>query len=156
MKTANSTRWWLLAGAVCLAVWLRVDGLGYGLPHTFNSDEPHHINLAVSFGSGSLKPYSFKYPTLWPTLLFFCYGVYFAFWSGLGLLRSAADFAGLFAWDPTWFYLIGRALSALCGLSAWQSCGRRSRRSVPQRLSLGGPGPGRGPGHDRVLPLGQA
>ncbi|MBI5882891.1 MAG: glycosyltransferase family 39 protein [Elusimicrobia bacterium] len=116
MKTANSTRWWLLAAIAAVAVWLRIAGLGHGLPHTFNSDEPHHINLAVSFGSGSLSPYSFKYPTLWPTLLFLCYGVYFALWSGLGLLRSVADFAGLFAWDPTWFYLIGRGLSALCAV----------------------------------------
>ncbi|MBI4678707.1 MAG: glycosyltransferase family 39 protein [Elusimicrobia bacterium] len=127
MKTAPSPRRWLqrcgcpwavaaLGAAALAAVWLRIDGLGYGLPHTFNSDEPHIINLAASFGSGSLKPYSFKYPTLWPTLLFLCYGVYFAVWSGLGMLRSVADFAGLFAWEPTGFYLIGRALSTLFGL----------------------------------------
>ncbi|MFA6318013.1 MAG: hypothetical protein WC943_11385, partial [Elusimicrobiota bacterium] len=84
---ANSLRWWLLAGALLLAVWLRVDALGYGLPHTFNSDEPHHINLAVSFGAGSLKPYSFKYPTLWPALLALCCGGWFVVWSGFGLLR---------------------------------------------------------------------
>ncbi|MBI5625003.1 MAG: glycosyltransferase family 39 protein [Elusimicrobia bacterium] len=136
MKTTGTLRWWLLAGILLLAAWLRFDHIGYGLPHTFNSDEPHHINLAVSFGSVSLKPYSFKYPALWPTLLACCYGAWFAVWSGFGLLRSAADFAGLFAWDPTGFYLIGRVLSALFGLlglaAVWKAEEQvRSRGAFP-------------------------
>jgi len=113
------TRGWLLVAAI-LAVALRVLGIGYGLPHTFNADEPHVVNLAVSFGGGSLAPYSFKYPTLWPYLLFACFGGYFLGWSVFGLRRGLTDFIGLYAWRPTGFYLIGRVLSAAGTLGgAW-------------------------------------
>lgn len=98
------------------AAVLRFAGLTYGLPHIFNADEPHIVNLAVSFGKGSLNPYSFKYPTLWPTALFLFYGVYFLAWSGFGLTASVAQFVTLFAWDPTGFYVIARGLSALLSL----------------------------------------
>ncbi len=107
-----------LWAALAVAAALHITGLGYGLPHTFNSDEPHVVNMAVSFGAGSLKPYSFKYPSLWPTVLFFLYGLYFALWSGFGFLHSTAEFAANFAWDPTAFYWIARGTAAAGGLAA--------------------------------------
>ncbi len=108
----------VLAAVFAVAVALRLAGIMWGLPDTFNGDEPHLVNLALSFGSGSLRPYAFKYPTLWPYVLFFCYGVYFLVWSRLGLRHGVEAFAGLYAWHPTGFYLIGRLLSAAFGLSA--------------------------------------
>ncbi len=116
MRAAGKAAWALaLAGGA--AALLRLLGASYGLPHTFNADEPHLVNLAVSFGGGSLKPYLLKYPTLWPYLLAAAYGAYFLVWSGFGLLHSVTEFAGLFAWRPTGFYLIGRVLSALFSLA---------------------------------------
>jgi len=109
--------WWL-AAALGAGALLRLAGIHWGLPNTFNADEPHVVNLAVSFGGGSLRPYAFKYPSLWPYLLSFCYGAYFLFWSGLGLRRSVADFVGLYAWHPEGFYLIGRLLAAGLSLAA--------------------------------------
>lgn len=108
-------RWLLLAAA--FAAFLRLSGAGYGLPNIFNSDEPHLVNLAVSFGSGNLEPQSFKYPTLWPTILFAAYGGYFLAWSGFGLARSLSEFSALFAWEPTGFYMIGRLLAGACSLA---------------------------------------
>ncbi|OGR82357.1 MAG: hypothetical protein A3J74_02765 [Elusimicrobia bacterium RIFCSPHIGHO2_02_FULL_57_9] len=107
------------AGLILLALaaaGLRLAGISWGLPHAYNADEPHIINLALSFGAGTLRPYAFKYPTLWPYLLFFFYGFYFLFWSGLGLRRGIVDFIGLYAWEPAGFYLIARALSAIFSL----------------------------------------
>lgn len=106
---------WLGIALVAAAI-LRFAGLTYGLPHVFNADEPHIVNLAVSFGKGSLNPYSFKYPTLWPTALFLFFGVYFLAWSGFGLKASLGQFTALFAWDPTGFYVIARGLAALLSL----------------------------------------
>src|SRR3954469_5497787 len=91
----------VLAGAVVLAAALRLAGLQWGLPNTPNADEPHLVNLAVSFGGGSLRPYALKYPPFWPYLLFASYAVYFLAWSAFGLRRGVADFASLFAWRPT-------------------------------------------------------
>ncbi|MCX5797437.1 MAG: glycosyltransferase family 39 protein [Elusimicrobia bacterium] len=109
--------WWLWA-ALAVAVLLRLAGIHWGLPALFNADEPHLVNLAVSFGGGSLRPYAFKYPSLWPYLLAGAYGVYFLCWSVLGLRHSVADFVGFYGWHPGGFYLIGRLLSAFFSLAA--------------------------------------
>lgn len=114
-----------LSWALAAALALRLLGLCWGLPHTYNADEPYVVNLAVSFGGGSLKPYAFKYPTLWPYFLFLCYGVYFLLWSGFGLRRKVIEFVGLYAWNPTGFYLIARlwaaALSILALVWLWRA-----------------------------------
>ncbi|HBL17911.1 MAG: hypothetical protein A2X36_17380 [Elusimicrobia bacterium GWA2_69_24] len=120
-----STAWpWLLILAAAAA--LRFIGIGYGLPAVFNADEPHHVNVAVSFGSGTLDPGIFKYPTLWMYCLFAAFGALFAGWSGLGLLHSVREFGALFVWHPEVFYLTARLLAAalsLAGLYPLIRCG---------------------------------
>ncbi|MCX5787776.1 MAG: glycosyltransferase family 39 protein [Elusimicrobia bacterium] len=111
-----------------LAVVLRLVGAGYGLPAVFNSDEPHLVNVAVSFGAGSLNPHLFKYPTLWMYLLFCAYGALFLVWSGFGRLHSAADFGRYFVWTPAPFYLIGRLLAAALSVAALVPLYRAGRR----------------------------
>lgn len=96
----------------CLGAFLRVTGIGYGLPAVFNGDEPHHVNVAVSFGRGSLDPGIFKYPTLWMYALFALYSAWFVLWSGAGLLRGPQAFGELFVRHPEGFYLSGRVLAA--------------------------------------------
>lgn len=109
---------WAALGVLVLAAGLRFAALGYGLPHTYNADEPHLVNMAVSFGGGSLRPHSFKYPTLWPTLLAGLYGFWFGLWSVFGLRKSPLDFAALYGFAPTGFYLIARFVSATASLAA--------------------------------------
>lgn len=106
----------LLAALALVAVALRLIGIGWGLPGTFNADEPHLVNLAVSFGGGSLRPHELKYPSLWPYLLFIGYGVRFIFWSGFGMLRSISEYAAAYAWEPGGFYLLGRLMSVAVSL----------------------------------------
>lgn len=106
---------WLI---VLVGLALRLIGLSYGLPAVFNSDEPHLVNLAVSFGKGTLRPDLFKYPTFYSYALFAGFGALFLFWSGAGLRKSVGDFGAFFAWNPTPFYLIARALSAAASLAA--------------------------------------
>ena len=105
------------AALLALVAAPRLLGIGYGLPHVYNADEPHMINMAVSL-AGSLRPYSFKYPTLWPTVLAGFYGLWFAVWSGFGLLRGATDFAAKYAFSPGGFYLIGRLLTTCSQVAA--------------------------------------
>jgi hypothetical protein len=111
---------------LALAALPRLAGLSYGLPHVYNADEPHVLNMAVSL-AGSLRPFSFKYPTLWPTALAAAYGLWFALWSGFGLLRGAGEFAALYAFRPTGFYLIARGLAAACQLGALYLVARLER-----------------------------
>lgn len=108
----------MLAAAVALvALFLRFAGIGYGLPLVFNSDEPFHVNVAVSFGRGSLNPGMFKYPTLWMYTLFGAYGGYFLLWSGFGFLHGVREFGELYVWHPGGFYFIARVLAALFSLA---------------------------------------
>ena len=115
---AVSPWWWAAVVLVALAAGLRFWAIGYGLPHTYNADEPHLVNMAVSFGSGSLRPHSFKYPTVWPTMLAGLYGLWFAIWSVFGLRKSPLDFAALYGFAPTGFYLIARLAAAAASFAA--------------------------------------
>ncbi len=118
-RIAKISPWyWALLGAAALAALLRLTAISYGLPHTYNADEPHVINMAVSFGGGSLRPHSFKYPTVWPTMLAGLYGLWFALWSAFGLRKSPLDFAALYGFAPTGFYLIARLAAACASLAA--------------------------------------
>lgn len=126
---------WVL-GVLGLAVFLRLAGIGYGLPAVFNGDEPHHVNIAVSFGRGSLDPGLFKYPTLWMYALFAAYGLYFAVWSGGGLLHGPREFGELFVWEPGGFYLIGRLLAAALTLGAMALVYRAGAAGGNRRLGL--------------------
>lgn len=126
------------AAAVLLALAAvpRLLGAAYGLPHVYNADEPHVVNMAVSL-AGSLRPFSFKYPTFWPTALAGFYGAWFALWSGFGLLRGTADFAAKYAFDPTGFYLIGRLLAAAAQLAALALVARLERADDKARWAFG-------------------
>ncbi len=126
----------LPAVLLALAAAPRLIGLAYGLPHVYNADEPHLVNMAVSL-AGSLRPYSFKYPTLWPAVLAAAYGLWFALWSGFGLLRGALDFAALYGFAPTGFYLIARLLSTACQLGALAVVARGERAGDPRRWAYG-------------------
>ncbi|MFH2202545.1 MAG: glycosyltransferase family 39 protein [Elusimicrobiota bacterium] len=120
----------LLLAIAATALFLRWTGIDYGLPQVFNSDEPHHVSVAVSFGRGSLDPGVFKYPTLWMYVLFAAYGVYFLLWSGLGLLHSAREFGELFVRDPAGFYLLARALAAALSLAAVYAVYRAGEKRI--------------------------
>ncbi len=137
-RAAKPSPWfWAFVACAALAAALRFTALGYGLPHTYNADEPHVVNMAVSFGSGSLRPYSFKYPSLWPMMLAGLYGLWFAVWSVFGLRKSPLDFAALYGFAPTGFYLIARALSATASLAALAAVSRSERAEDGSRWPYG-------------------
>src|SRR5262249_18953845 len=89
-SATNSCGW--LAVILLRGAELRFYAITYGLPAVFNADEPHLVNVAVSFGAGSLNPHFFKYPTLWMYTLAFAYGIYFAIWSGMGVWHGVRQF----------------------------------------------------------------
>lgn len=136
VETLSPWAWALLAVAA-LAAWLHFSMLGYGLPHIYNADEPHLVNMAVSFGSGSLRPYSFKYPTLWQTLLGGLYGLWFVLWSAFGLRKSPLDFGALYGFTPTGFYLIARGVSAAASMAALAVIFRSERAEERGRWPYG-------------------
>ena len=126
----------LTAGVLVIAALPRLIAVAYGLPQVYNADEPHVVNIAVSL-AGSLRPFSFKYPTLWPMILAAAYGIWFVFWSGFGLLRGTLDFAARYAFAPTGFFLIARLLATASQLLALVIVAREERAVNKTRWAYG-------------------
>ncbi len=115
----------LLLAAICaLAFWLRTQAIGYGLPAVYNMDEVAIMNRALTFGTGTLNPGNFLYPTLYFYVLFAWQGLTFLAGLVLGLWDSLAGFERQFFLDPAALYRSGRLLSAICGvltvLAVWR------------------------------------
>jgi hypothetical protein len=106
---------WRLFLLLLVAFLLRIWGISFGLPGIDHGDEAEVVNHAVRFGSGDLNPHRFQYGSLFQYLLFAFYGAYFLIGYLFGKFISVHQFAVYFINDPTVFYLIARALSAVFG-----------------------------------------
>lgn len=100
----------LLASALGLRMW----GIWFGLPHIFHNDEGFEIVRALQLGSGE-----FDFTRIgkggYFYLLFVEYGMLFVVLLALGIVSSPAEFGELYLRDPSAFYLIGRATTAVLG-----------------------------------------
>ncbi|MEK7383237.1 MAG: hypothetical protein AAB262_08115, partial [Elusimicrobiota bacterium] len=119
-----------------LAALPRLIAITWGLPQVFNADAPHEVDMAVCLAE-SLRPFSFKNPTFWPTVLAACYGAWFVVWSGFGFLRGAVDFAAKYVFEPSGFHLIARLLATLAQLAAFVVVARVERGSGDGRWPYG-------------------
>ena len=138
MKMKLSRRWDLLALALILVLALAVRLLGIcrGLPYVYYTDESLIINHALAFGTGDLNPHDFIYPSLYMYLLFFIYGVSYVVGWALGVFNSTNDFIRLFFEDVTLFYLPGRLIAALCGVTSVWVVYLFGRRAYDVRVGL--------------------
>ena len=103
---------------IALGAWLRLRGIGFGLPAVYNPDEVSIMSRALAFASGDLNPHNFLYPTLYFYLLFAWMGAYFVAAWIVGAIPSVTAFQQSFFLDPTAVYLAGRALTVLFGVAA--------------------------------------
>lgn len=120
--------WGLLAAILAAALWLRVRGLGFGLPAVYNMDEAAIMARALAFAKGDLNPHNFLYPTFYFYALFAWLGAYFVAGHALGSIASLDAFQTSFFVDPTGIYLAGRGLSVACGVATvWATWGLAQR-----------------------------
>jgi hypothetical protein len=106
----------VIVGLLCVVgLWLRLRGLGFGLPAVYNMDEVAIMNRAMAFGTGDLNPRNFVYPTFYFYALFAWEGLTFLAGLTAGWWDSLAAFQREFFVDPSRLYWSGRLLSALCG-----------------------------------------
>ena len=96
------------------ALVLRFWGIGFGLPFLFHNDEGFEVIRALQLASGQ-----FDFDRIGKGGLFYVlfveYGILFVVFRMLGIVGSTNDFAQLFVEDPSAFYLLGRATSAMFG-----------------------------------------
>ena len=104
----------LLFAVLALALVLRLDGIGWGLPYSFvNVDESTVVPKAFAAARGHLNPQFFYYPSLYFYLLG---GLYLVASPVLWLLRHGNPLAmGSYVVDPGPYFLLGRLLSAAFG-----------------------------------------
>jgi len=99
---------------IVAAFGLRVWGIWFGLPFLFHDDEGFEVIRALQLGSGE-----FDFDRIgkggYFYLLFVEYGLLFVGLKIFGVVESANDFALYFVRDPSAFYLIGRATTAIIG-----------------------------------------
>ncbi len=86
--------------------------IGMDLPNNYNTDEPHHLNVAAHFGTGDLNPHDFKYPSLWKYALFAMLGAIYVAGLLMSLVATSAQFAQQYLYHPGFFFLCARLLSA--------------------------------------------
>jgi len=119
-ETVAIVRQWdvgILALTLTIALGLRLMGISWGLPYVFYPDEAMIVNHAAAFGTGDLNPHSFIYPTLYMYVLSFVYGMSYVFGWSIGVFSSTDDFVRLFFNDATLFYLPGRLIAVLSGVT---------------------------------------
>ncbi len=105
----------ILIAILVLGFGLRIYGIDFGLPHSYHDDEDRLVHHALAFGMGDLNPHYFNYPSFMMYFLFLFYGAFYVFGTIFGYFSSMSDFTMLFFSDPTMFYIIGRAITALLG-----------------------------------------
>jgi len=108
-----------IVGLTLLAAGVRFWGLNWGLPNLYHPDENVIVGYALRMGKAfSLRPPDFAYPPLLTYVNLILFGGWYVLGRVIGTFASPADFEALYFTDPTWFYLIGRGLSATLGTVA--------------------------------------
>ena len=106
----------VMTGILAVAAYLRLRGMSWGLPYGYQ-DPDEHVVLVRAFhvAAGHLNPGFFYYPSL----VFYLIGgatwvvSWFHATHGVSFLSPAA-----FVTDPTPYYLIGRSVVVVCGVTS--------------------------------------
>ncbi|GEM_PF-4554413 len=79
-------------------------------------DEGYSIKEALAFGTGDLNPHRRVYPTLYPYLLAFTYGVVYLVGHLFGAYADISQYAAQLFLDPRVFMWSGRVIGIMAGL----------------------------------------
>jgi len=109
---------WPLLGIIAGGLALYAVLAAAQLPHHYQGDEFQVVERALRVGAGGVNPGLFTWPgSLSIYLTFVLYAGFFAAARVAGVVTDAASFAGLYWRDPSGFYFLARALSALFGVA---------------------------------------
>lgn len=122
----------VVAVLLVLAVLPRLAGVipeGLG---AYGVDDRRAIEAALGLADGPSGG-----SLLWTRLLAVSYQIWFALWSGFGFLRDSSNFLAKYAFDPSGFKVIARALAALCQAGAIAVVARVECREDSSRWPYG-------------------
>lgn len=90
-----------------LALFLRVSGLGFGLPFAYHQDEPILINHALQIGVAHRITF-YVIPPFTQYLLFCVYSAYFLIGMALNCFSDMQSFAMTYVNNPSAFFILAR------------------------------------------------
>jgi hypothetical protein len=125
-----------LAAILIVATWLRLTGLGFGLPAVYNPDEVAIMSRALAFATGDPNPHNFLYPTFYFYVLFAWTGLAFVVSWLTGAVASLEAFQARFFVDPSSVYLAGRLLGVACGVAGVAATWALARRLFGRGVAL--------------------
>lgn len=118
-----------LALLVAVAAIARFRGLGFGLPHTnTRPDETIIIDVVLAFLRGNFHPRFYDYPWFYMWVTSALYLGYYVWGLVSGAFQSVADLVA--SWRVHWvpFFMLPRALTAVCGTATVLVVFRIARR----------------------------
>jgi len=122
----------ILAGAAVIRLW----GLDWGLPFPYHPDEGSILFHSLGFGTGDLNPHWFRWPSLMMYVMFGSYGGLYVVGRLAGLYSAPADLVRHYVSDLSWFWYMGRALSAAAGVATVWATYVFGRRSYGKTVGL--------------------
>jgi hypothetical protein len=125
------------AAILAIAAWLRLAGLGFGLPAVYNPDEVAIMSRALAFATGDPNPHNFLYPSFYFYVLFAWTGLAFVVSRLTGAAASLDAFQARFFVDPSSVYLAGRLLGVVCGVGGVMATWALARRLFGRGAALG-------------------
>jgi hypothetical protein len=121
-------RTWLLATLLIIGFFLRVWGIGFGLPYKYHIDEPGYVTFAWMLGHMHFASHP-PIPTGFSYILVGEYGIFYMVTRLFGFYQSGKEFAMAQMANQTALYLMARLTSAFLGtatiLVVWM-IGRRA------------------------------
>ena len=123
---------WPLIGAAVIRLW----GLDWGLPFPYHPDEGSILFHSLGFGTGDLNPHWFRWPSLMMYVMFGFYGALFVVGKLAGLYSAPADLVRHYVSDLSWFWYLGRVLSAVAGVATVWATYVFGRRSYGKTVGL--------------------
>jgi 4-amino-4-deoxy-L-arabinose transferase-like glycosyltransferase len=115
MSRRNATI--ILIVIIGVALWIRIWGIGWGLPHAYHPDEGSILIHSLGFGTGDMNPHWFRWPSLMMYFVFGLYAVFYLIGKAAGTFGGPLDLARAYLTDLTPFWLIGRYVSVAAGVA---------------------------------------
>lgn len=98
----------VLVGILLLGFYFGACNVGHGLPYPYENDGLNHVQQALRYGRGTLRPFGFMHGPLIDYILFFEYVAYFLLNLLIGRMTQPVDLLKEYILDPSMFFILGR------------------------------------------------
>lgn len=136
MKRYLNGRMIILAGILLLGFYFGACNVNHGLPYPYENDGLNHVQQALRYGRGTLRPFGFMHGPLIDYVLFFEYGVYFLVNLFIGRMAQPVDLLKEYILDPSMFFILGRLTVVLFSVGCLFLIYLICRRFIDEKTGL--------------------